>query len=138
MGTKTSTGTSKFMTQFTNYAGSPGIDVGNDSITKPDMHIGLKQLLINHSRGISSNVKVHPAEYFGDEPLPEIEDLVDAREYVEMLREREKAINEEIKEAIQNAKKAKDDAKRKSEAALESRKETRPGGKSDPQEPPLE
>lgn len=40
------------------------------------MAISLRQMLVNHTRGISTNVKVYKGEYF-DQEVPRVNDLTD-------------------------------------------------------------
>ena len=70
----------KFRTQFDDsYQGSPGSKQSSDSQTVPDMGISLRQLLINHSRGLPSNVFMREGHYF-DTEIPQIDDLTDIRD----------------------------------------------------------
>lgn len=59
------------------------------SETVPDMTLTVLELLQNHSRGISSNVKENKGEYFGDSEIPVFEDpLTEVPLWKESLRKR--------------------------------------------------
>jgi hypothetical protein len=67
------------------------------SLTVPDQTLGIKELLINHSRGISSNVKNYEGEYY-DTEIPIIDDLTDLEYYRQDIKRREIALKAKIKE----------------------------------------
>jgi hypothetical protein len=99
----------KFQTQFNpDYKGSPGSEQSNESETDPSQVISLRQMLINHARGIHTNVKQYEDAYFGEDTPPPFEDMVDAREFAEDLREKQKET--EAKLADLKAQKQKQDA----------------------------
>ena len=75
------------------------------------MSLTIQQLLLNHTRNISSNVHENKGEYF-DTEIPRHLDLVDAMEYKENLAQ-------EIKETEATAKA---EAKKAKEARLEALK----------------
>ncbi len=71
----------KFRRQFDNAPNLPGVTFELASETIPDQSLSLRELLINHTRGIAPPVR---ANYFYDEnnPHPDLEtmDLVDVQE----------------------------------------------------------
>lgn len=73
------------------YQGHPGIEMDPTSETVPDMGISLKQLLINHTRGLPSTAKMYEAQYFEDLEIPNIDDLVDLQDARRFLSEQEEA-----------------------------------------------
>jgi len=87
----------KFLTQFDEtYQGHPGITIEGVSMTIPDMTLTIKELLINHTRGISSDIPELEGHYF-DTEIPVLEDLTDLENYREQLKQREKELTERIK-----------------------------------------
>lgn len=87
----------RFRKQFVkSYQGMPGSHNDEPSMTVPDQHLTVKQLLINHARGINSAIKNYDPQYF-DTEIPVIEDIVDLMEYKEELAARQKEIDAEIK-----------------------------------------
>jgi hypothetical protein len=67
------------------------------SLTVPDQSLGVKELLLNHTRGISSNVKIYEGEYY-DTEIPIIDDLTDLEYYRQDIKRREIALKAKIKE----------------------------------------
>ncbi len=67
------------------------------SLTVPDQSLGIKELLLNHTRGISSNVKIYEGEYYETE-IPIIDDLTDLDFYRQDIKRREIALKAKIKE----------------------------------------
>lgn len=134
----------KYKRQFVkSYKGAPGSKQSDESMTDPSMFISMKQMLINHSKGINTKVKQYEPQYFGDEPIPEINDLVDAQDYVEDLKARQaeakKKVEQEAGDFLQkkiDAEKKRSRSRKEGESTLEPGKETHPGGKSDPSQSP--
>ncbi len=75
----------------------PGEVNNSPSMTIPDMTLGVKQLLLNHTRGIHSDVGYNEPMYF-DQEIPIINDLTDLDDYRQDLKNREKALNDKIKD----------------------------------------
>ena len=86
----------KLRKQF-NYYDMPGETNNSPSLTVPDQTLGIKELLNNHTRGISSNVKMYEGQYF-DTEIPQIDDLTDLDAFREDIKAREKALKAKIKE----------------------------------------
>ena len=62
--------TSRIKKQFqTDPYYMPGETNTQPSLTVPDQTLGIKELLNNHTRGISSNVKMYEGQYFDTEIL---------------------------------------------------------------------
>lgn len=93
----------RFRTQFTpNYNGEKGEKNTMPSETVPDQNLSVRQLLINHSRNLTSNVMQRQGEYF-DSPIPNITDLTE-------LDEHKRNLAAEIKEAESQAEQEKQKA----------------------------
>ncbi len=86
----------KLRKQF-NYYDMPGETNNSPSLTVPDQTLGIKELLNNHTRGISSNVKMYEGQYF-DTEIPQIDDLTDLDAFREDIKARETALKAKIKE----------------------------------------
>ncbi len=69
------------------------------------MSLTVRELLLNHTRGISSNVKSNEGQYF-DTEIPHFDDIT------EMIKYKEELVNkmENVKEIIQEENKAKQKA----------------------------
>lgn len=94
------------------YGGSVGKHMDSKSETMPDMHMTVRQLLENHSRGIDGKVEVRQPLYF-DTEIPTLNDITDVQAFKESLEERLKQTNAFIKKekaAAEAAKKAADQA----------------------------
>ncbi len=87
-------------TQFNpKYKGESGEKNTLQSVTRPDDCLTLKQLLLNHTRNISSNVRVRPGIYTGDTIIPNHQDITDEVEHKENLKKQNKELQEKaIKE----------------------------------------
>lgn len=108
----------KYKRQFNSaYKGAPGSKQSDESQTDPSMYVSMKQMLINHARGINSKVHQYEPMYFGDTPIPEINDLVDAQEYVENLEVQKNAAGELVNQEVETAIEKKANEKRKKQAA---------------------
>ncbi len=98
------------------------------------MSLTVKELLINHSRGIHSDIKVNDAQYFETE-IPKFDDITEAREYKQELAE-------QIKVAEQTAKEEKEKALQARKLALKKKKELDAQieklEQPDPSKPPIE
>ena len=73
------------------------------SLTVPDLTLTIKQLLTNHSRGISSDVGHNEPMYF-DTESPIINDITDLDAFRQDLKAREKALSLKIKQENDNLK----------------------------------
>lgn len=97
-----------YRTQFDpNYKGSQGQINTKPSKVQPDMTLTIKQLLINHTRGIPSHVQENQGHYFETE-IPQITDLTELHKYQEELKHRENelmaSLSEELrKKALEHA-----------------------------------
>lgn len=106
-------------TQFNpSYKGTKGDTNNLPSLTVPDMNIGIKQLLKNHTRGISSNIKLHEPQYFETE-IPNFIDQVEKDQYNNMLKASKNDLGIQIKEEL--AKKALERAEKKKRAEIEDK-----------------
>jgi len=84
--------------QFQEKPYKPNGEINNSpSLTVPDQTLGIKDLLRNHTRGISSNVKIYEGEYY-DTEIPIIDDLTDLDAFRQDLKRRETALKAKIKE----------------------------------------
>ena len=69
----------------------------DSSTTVPDMHLTVRQLLENHTRGIDGNVNVQQPLYF-DTEIPTIRDVTDVDAYKASLMERMKQVDKWVQE----------------------------------------
>lgn len=83
------------------------------SLTRPDMHIPIRTLLAQHSRGTLDNTLHREGEYFETE-IPVIDDLTDLQAYRDSLEERKKAVEAQMKADIE-LKRKKDDSIQRSQ-----------------------
>lgn len=88
--------TDRIRKQFQSDYYMPGQTNNSPSLTVPDQTLGIKELLNNHTRGISSNVKLYEGQYFETE-IPVIDDLTDLEAFRADLKAREIALNTKIK-----------------------------------------
>lgn len=72
------------------------------SVTVPDQSLTIKQLLLNHSRGIHSDIADNQGEYFEDEEIRTYYDMNDIAEHKQELIQRSQAIKERIKDEDKN------------------------------------
>lgn len=87
-----------FRRQFNpNYKPSKGEKTDPISLTTPDMSLTVRELLVNHSRGIGVNVKDYGQDNYFDTEIPVFQDLNDVKEYREHLVEIIKQVENEIK-----------------------------------------
>jgi len=87
----------KFRRQFAVHYSSGEIN-HEPSRTVPDQHLSIAQLLINHSRGLGSDVKNYQGEFFEDEIISPINDLTDLAERREQLKSRQRDLEQQIAE----------------------------------------
>jgi len=88
--------TDRIRKQFQDPYYMPGETNNSPSLTVPDQTLGIKELLLNHTRGISSNVKMYEGQYF-DTEIPIIDDLTDLDAFREDIKAREIALKAKIK-----------------------------------------
>lgn len=91
----------RFQVQFDIEYGGTTINKHGKSQTVPDMNLTVRQLLTNHSRGLSNDRHTKDPLYF-DVQIPKITDITDVEAYRESLQykmdEVNKFIEDEIKE----------------------------------------
>lgn len=83
------------VTTRANYKPSNGRKFTLDSMTTPDDSLTVRQLLINHTRGLG-NVPTRDGIYTGDEVAPRYMDLNDRKNAVDELRRRIDLAKEQI------------------------------------------
>lgn len=130
--------TQKFRTQFDpKYKPDEGEVNNEDSKTVPDDCLSLRQLLINHSRGINSNVSNNEGIYSGDTEIPVFMDINDKVEYQNELLQKEKELSKQIEKERDDKKKKEaekatgtstDDSKEKIDTGLSEDKKGDTGG----------
>lgn len=84
-----------------NYKPSEGRKFTLDSMTIPDDSLSVKQLLINHTRGLGV-VPTRQGIYTGDTVAPRYTDLNDRKDAVETLRQRIEFAKEQIENERRN------------------------------------
>lgn len=90
-----------FRTQFDpNYEPTTGEINNKPSMTVPDQNLSIRQLLINHSRGVPSGENMREGVYT-DMEVPNFKDLNDVKEYAESLEARKADIEARIQEEEQ-------------------------------------
>lgn len=120
----------KFRHQFTpGYQGSPGESSNLESMTIPDETLTVRQLLINHSRGIGIP-QPKQGIFTGDTVAPKPSDLVDEKSRVEALKTQIEETDEQARREHQEAVR-----KRKEDAQLDKNgKPQEPGQGAEPKE----
>lgn len=88
----------------------------------PDQAIGLKQLLANHTRGLSANFI--EGEYFEEQEIPQILDLNDLQDIKESAEENKREIERLTREQIKKENEALTEAeiKRRVAEAIKTQK----------------
>lgn len=105
---------SKIRRQFDpTYKGDPGIANTKESMCVPDMSLTIKQLLLNHTRGIDSDIQVREGHYFEETEIPRITDLNDIAENREKLQQQAEEVNQKANEEVKAKRAAKAKAKQK-------------------------
>lgn len=118
----------KFRHQFApDYEGTPGEVITLESMTVPDETLTVRQLLINHSRGIGIP-GAKQGVFTGDIVAPVPKDLVDEKERVEALKTQLEETTENAKRELEEAeqKRKKDAGNVKVTTAEEPRQGTEP------------
>ena len=88
-----------FQVQFDiTYGNGTYVTKSGESLTVPDMNLTVRQLLNNHSRGLTNDRHLKEPIYF-DFKIPKIKDIVDVKEYQEYLKEHTKQVEDFIKKA---------------------------------------
>lgn len=99
-------------TQFNpNYNGCQGSIPSPEQRTVPDMSLTIKELVRNHTRGISVDIN-QPEPVFFEDPIPTIQDLTD----LDALRD---VLNERAKETLDLKEKSEQQAAKAAEIAYE-------------------
>lgn len=113
----------RFRTQFNpDYKGTPGEVNNEESKTIPDENMSVKQMLINHARGLGTGVAEVKGFYTGDQIAPKDVDLTDGQERVKSLREQARDAGKAIKE---DQKKAEEERVKKAKQKIEAEKEAK-------------
>ena len=98
------------------YKGCKGEKNSMESMTQPDQSLTIKQLLLNHTRNIASDINVREEHYFEDTEIPRIDDLNDIAEYREALEDKRKAaeafLNDEYQKKVSELEKIEKDAQK--------------------------
>lgn len=79
------------------YGGDPGKTMDGSTDTVPDMHLTVRQLLENHTRGIDDTTQVRQPFYF-DTEIPTINDITDVEAFKASLESRLEQVNQFIQE----------------------------------------
>lgn len=121
-----------FKTQFNpNYKPDEGETITDQSQTIPNDCLSLKQLLINHSRGLHSTTVERNGVYTGDQIAHRFTDVTEVIDHKNSLAGKqldlEDQINEELKEA---------EEKRKAATLIEDQEPTEPPTPPTPENPP--
>lgn len=93
------------------YNGTPGEVNSGELKTVPDQHLTIRQLLINHTRGLHSEAS-HNEPIYTDQEIPRFNDLNDVVEYKQQLQDREDELKEQIKAEKAEAKQKRLDAQK--------------------------
>lgn len=94
----------KLRKQFTaGYEGTSGPSPDSTLMTQPDMTMSIRDLLDRHSRGLPLTTNQRTGEYF-DTEIPRFYDLTDMLKYKQELMDRNKSINNLIKDEKKAAK----------------------------------
>lgn len=111
----------KFRTQFDpSYKETPGISIKGESMTEPDQHLPLRQLVINHTRNIGTNVKHYEGIHTEHVVAPNYEESIDRIEHKRSLDKQAKELDQQAKSEI----KQKQDEKQEKEAQKPTGKTT--------------
>lgn len=85
------------------YMGSPGEVNSGEVMTEPDLALSVRQLLVNHSRGILTTAKVQEGIFTDDIEIPVFTDITEIQEYREKLKQEEKRLSKIAKEEMDKA-----------------------------------
>lgn len=105
----------RFRIQF-DFAQSSGKESDGSSITVPDMHLTVQQLLEDYTRGRNGKVSVRKPLYL-ETLIPRIEDITDVEKYREHLANEKQKVEEWlVEEKAKKKEKEEQDLKEKMEA----------------------
>lgn len=92
-------------TQFdSSYEGStPEINT-EPSMTQPDMTLSMRELLVNHTRGLGIMAKHHEGFYY-DTEIPQFDDMTDIDAYREYLAEQKAENDKRVQELLDHKRK---------------------------------
>lgn len=113
---KTTENNPRIRRQFNpDYKGSPGETFTQKSKTIPDQSLTIREILINHSKGIPTNINHHEQGQFLDQEVPRFDDITELMEYKQQLQqeqiELDKIVQAEVdKQMLKRAAKAKKEA----------------------------
>lgn len=89
--------TKKFKRQWDkSYKGSPGEINELPSQTVPDMSLTIPELMLNHTRGILTDIHENKGDYF-DTEIPQFDDILDIIAYKDQITQRLKDVEAQIK-----------------------------------------
>ncbi|AXL15469.1 hypothetical protein [Microviridae sp.] len=130
---KTKSKKQKWHFRVENYIPDKGETNNKPSMTVPDMHLTIQELLLSHTRGVEPNVKYYDENAYFEGEIPVFDDIAEVYEFRENLKTQINALDEQIKlEVTQGMKKQlqeqKTALKNQSEAIESSPQEPRPGG----------
>lgn len=115
-------------TQFDpSYEGSLPEKNTEPSMTQPDMTLSMRELLINHTRGLGIMAKHHEGFYY-DTEIPQFDDMTDIDAYREYLAE-QKAENDKRVEELLTHKRKFDEQVRERQKAINSQSSTQESSK---------
>lgn len=100
-----------FRQQFQDYK-ETGKKMDQTILTQPDMNMSVRELLLNHSRGLPIGATQLKGEYF-DTEIPRFDDITDMFEYKKMLAQKHKDLDLTIKSEKKAAAEAAEAAKPK-------------------------
>ncbi len=72
------------------------------SMTIPDDHLTIQELLDKHSRGEAINQHIYDQEAYFNTEIPQISDLTDLEDYSESLKQRHEELEKTIAHSKQN------------------------------------
>ena len=109
------------------YKPNKGSDNQDESVTQPDMTLSLRQIMMNHTRGIGLGVNINQGIY-SETDVHYFDDFTDMVEHAEYLQEQTDIINREIeaenkkrKEAIEPPEKEKEEQESKAKEKVEQK-----------------
>lgn len=86
------------------------------SRTQPDMTLTMRELLINHTRGLGVNASEHEPLYF-DTEIPQLDDMTDIEEYRQFLEDEKNEIEIRTRELLDHKKKFDEQVRERQKAA---------------------
>lgn len=92
-------------TQFDpSYEGSLPEKNTEPSMTQPDMTLSMRELLVNHTRGLGVMAN-HKEGFYYDTEIPQFDDLTDIDAYREYLREQKLENEKRVQELLEHQRK---------------------------------